>query len=1023
MTESTITLPLPLRHAIESGECILFLGAGIGKHLIRGDGKCLPDASGLAKDLAKYFSLDTDSDDLSKVAELIQIRGKRNELEDFIRKEFSDLNPDEDIKWLCSRKWRAIFTTNYDRGIERGYELTEKPPQTPVSINRTSDLTSIDLRFEIPIYHIHGAIFGSKNGIVISQSDYTKFRSGRKMLFEILKEKFSTSTVLYIGYSNRDPNWSLILNEITEEFQPTKLPPAFRVVPDTNKDDAEILKFRGIEVIDGDLKKFVASASVQLEAFTADDSRLKSLKNTIPNYFADVFEQNPAPVARLVSSWQYVNQANFSDEPNTHQFFRGDHPNWSLIGSGLSFQRDIEYEIYEATLDYITSDAKKPIIYATLGPAGYGITTLLMNLAARFVNERVGPVYFLKPGADMLEGDIEYAVSLAGQEVPCFIVDHASDNADQLLSIVSRLRDSNKQAIFICGSRMNEWRQRNIRLQINELELYSLSDTEIDNLLDCLGNSNELNKLEPLSRELQQAVIREKHGKELLVAMRESTEGNNFDAILENEFYGIEDEQCKHIYLIACCFHQYGNFIRTELICSIANLNLADFHNIIKDKLDGILISECIDEANGLYAYRTRHRLIANIVWSRCSEKASKNEIIQKSIEHLNLLYRHDLITFEKFVRDDNLIDDIHGLESKIKFFESACKKDPENPYTRQHYARMLYREGKTDIALSQIEQGLSIKPHSSPRVLFHTKGLILGSLALSIENKDIGRRRLVQAEEVFSTAIKQSTKDSYAYQSLARLYLDWVRHCNSADERTTYLTKAEEVLSQGLSLCHEKDRLWLVSAEISKWLGDQPEQLRALETAVKDSPGSIIARYMLGKHYRSTGQFKHALEILEPNIKNHLEEFRSFIEYALALWESGGSLRESIAVLEISSTAGMSDARYISYLGGMMFLNGDYSNSTKIFHEAKQRISDQSELHRISFLPIDPGSGEKIRLTGKVIARKPQFSLIEAEGYPAVLCHSSNYRGIQFTEGMHIMFSIGFSPKGATAIEPKKVQ
>lgn len=127
MTIPTVDIPLPLRHALESGECVLFLGAGIGEHLHRPDGTSLPDAAGLAREIATQFSLDTTSEDLSKVAELLQIRGLKDELDDFIRRRFADLTPDETIQWLCSRRWRAIYTTNYDRGIERGYELLSAP--------------------------------------------------------------------------------------------------------------------------------------------------------------------------------------------------------------------------------------------------------------------------------------------------------------------------------------------------------------------------------------------------------------------------------------------------------------------------------------------------------------------------------------------------------------------------------------------------------------------------------------------------------------------------------------------------------------------------------------------------------------------------------------------------------------------------------------------------------------------------------------------------------------------------------
>jgi SIR2-like domain len=44
------------------------------------------------------------------------------------------------------------------------------------------------------------------------------------MLWSRLKTEFATSTILYVGYSGRDPNWRLVLDELTQEFLPSALP-------------------------------------------------------------------------------------------------------------------------------------------------------------------------------------------------------------------------------------------------------------------------------------------------------------------------------------------------------------------------------------------------------------------------------------------------------------------------------------------------------------------------------------------------------------------------------------------------------------------------------------------------------------------------------------------------------------------------------------------------------------------------------------------------------------------------------
>jgi len=156
-----IEIPFTLRHSIESGDCVLFIGAGIGQHLLDMNGNPAPTGDALAEDLASNFSIETsDVFDLAKISKIVELRKGRTELETFIQKRLSDLEPDNYLQWLVSLRWRAIFTTNYDRGIQRAYELLSEIKQNPITISITPEVKHYDPRFEIPIYHLHGTLFG-----------------------------------------------------------------------------------------------------------------------------------------------------------------------------------------------------------------------------------------------------------------------------------------------------------------------------------------------------------------------------------------------------------------------------------------------------------------------------------------------------------------------------------------------------------------------------------------------------------------------------------------------------------------------------------------------------------------------------------------------------------------------------------------------------------------------------------------------------------------------------------------------
>lgn len=1014
-------IPLGLKNSLESGECVLFIGAGIGSHLKKPDGSKAPNGGALAEELANHFEIDTEEEyDLAKVSKIVEIREGRAELIAFLKKCLKDLQPDSTMQWLCSLRWKAIFTTNYDRGIQRAYELTKNPPQNFKTISSTSQIVSYDVRFDVPIYHLHGSLFEFENPqIIITEDDYSIFRERRRMLFELLKKEFITSTILYIGYSNRDPNWKTIQIEIASEFYPSHMPTSYRIAPDTKPMDREILSSKNIQSLDMDLEEFVTLASTCVGVVEVDKERFKKIKHKIPSDLNDAFKKNPVAVSRLLSSWTYVNQGPFSDESNIKLFLLGDRPNWALIGCGHYFERDIEEELYEDLLDYATAISETTNLRILLGPAGYGVTTALMSLAVKLVKEKAGPVFMLKPGCELLEGDVEFAADLFRNK-PFFFIDNAVDQFDKLRLIVQRFRESKIPGLFLLGERQNEWRQNVGALRGKEFLIEPLSDSEINRLLDFLGEESALNKIEHLDRDLQFSAIKKNYNKELLVAMREATDGKDFDAILEDEFRGINDDISRLAYLIVCCFYQHGTYVRESLLAELVGKTLVEFHEITSKSTEGVILYDAIDESRGFYGARARHRIISSVVWERCGSPEEKQRIIKESLEGLNLNYPSDARVFESFYRSDRLVDSIGSLDVKIHFFERACKKDPESPYVRQHYARMLMRENKFELALSQVNTALDLD--SKLRILYHTKGMVLSKMALDIDSVDLARRRLIQSESSFNRGITMAPKDPYCYQGLSGLYLGWAKKCTSEAEATDYIAKAEGIINRGLKSVRVRDGLWIESANIQRLIGDNPGYLRALERAVEDTPGSIVGRYLLGRAYRKEERFEDAANVLKPIIEEHSDEFRSYVEYALVLLNMGKNYKDCIAVLQQSTLYGYSDPRFIATLGGMLFMDGSFSDADRIFNESSKRNFTVTEQNAIQFRPINPNNlGKPYRLRGSVVSVKAGYAWIESEGYPkAFLCPGSKFKGILMEVGLKLTFEPVFNAKGTLADNPE---
>jgi tetratricopeptide (TPR) repeat protein len=1021
-----IKLPLGLRQVLESGDCVLFAGAGIGGHFKRPDGSKAPDGVELAQSLANHFKLNTTSTDLPKVAQLVEIRKSRAELDGFVKKALANLEPDEYIKWLTTFRWRGIFTTNYDVGLERAYALNPIPPQIAIPISATADLQHTDFTIQVPIFHLHGTPYNpSPSPMVITQTDYARYQDNRRMVWNLLKNECATSTFLYVGYSGRDPNWQLILDETSREFFPSEPPQGYRIDPYADEIDVELHKARKLETLVIDLPHFKALVDAELGDYRQEPDTVNRYKDKVPHDLRDHFIANPSAMLRFLNSWEYVNGVAFTQVPNIKDFLKGSKPNWGLMAQNRRFVRDVEEDLWDWVAEFATNPAARSAAIAVTGPAGYGITTILMGLAVKIVEERIGPVFILREGAEVQEGDVAYAATLF-PDVPCyFFVDQAREHAGALQTALAQQKQTKTNCLFIAGERRNEWLTARTRPKAEEFDVPPLSDPEIERLLDFLTAEKALGEMEHLDRKFQFQIVKNRHEKQLLVAMREATagEGVGFDVIIENEYRGIEQEHpaqslfAKELYLLVCCFYQHGVLIRDRLLEAVLSSPLHTLHQEVGAALEGLIEYTEINVTLGEYAARARHRIIAEIVWKKCGTQDKKEALLQTAMEKLNLYYRLDKVVFDKFVRSDEIVETFRTLEGKTKFFETACRNEPDNPFVLQHFARMLLRENKLSLALAQIDRAITKDKDKTIRSLHHTRGLVLGEMALSENSLDLARKRMAQAEREFNFCISAKEKDDFGYSGLANLYLGWAKKTKSENDATEYLTKAESVISEALKIVTARTAHLIISAEIQRELGDQPARLGKLREAVSSNSASVIGRYLLARAYRQQGLPQKTIEVLEPVIKTEFREVRAYIEYTRAMLEVGESIKRCSATLMQCKLDGLSDPAFVGLYGGLLYMDGRYEEAKRLWEEAREHSFSPEERIRAQYEPRDPSDqSKKLRLSGTIDGVKSSYVFIKPDDGPTIISAITMIAGTLLQRGMKVTFEPSFSAKGSYA-------
>lgn len=202
---------------ISKEEVVLFAGAGMSTSA------GLPTANNLRDLLIESLSVEEKkqvplSESLPNLTEaLIDIRDERESIIDEIESIFKRLITKESILHQNLAKishFKNIITTNYDSLIEDHYKGACQV------ITKNIDLNSI-VGQSTKIFKIHGD-FNNRESLMLTHSDYTDFftfNTEHSNLWTVIKEKFISNTILFIGYNLADSNIEVLFKKILKSVE------------------------------------------------------------------------------------------------------------------------------------------------------------------------------------------------------------------------------------------------------------------------------------------------------------------------------------------------------------------------------------------------------------------------------------------------------------------------------------------------------------------------------------------------------------------------------------------------------------------------------------------------------------------------------------------------------------------------------------------------------------------------------------------------------------------------------------
>ena len=251
-----------LVESARAGELLLFVGAGMSRTL------GLPSFSGLSAQMAKDLGYDPDlfrtlGDDPT-LAEFYSLKeGGLGRLRSRLDAEWHD--PTIDIResrchqLLLRLNCRTIYTTNWDRWLERAHEQAGIQHHAIVGV---ADMAKEPLG-AVRIIKFHGD-FSDDSSLILTEDNYMKRMDLNSPLDVRLRSDAMGKSILFLGYSLRDPNLRLILYRLKELWRGTEFegaqPRSFLITDRINTVQQTVLAHWNVQTIVSDWHEDRAAA-------------------------------------------------------------------------------------------------------------------------------------------------------------------------------------------------------------------------------------------------------------------------------------------------------------------------------------------------------------------------------------------------------------------------------------------------------------------------------------------------------------------------------------------------------------------------------------------------------------------------------------------------------------------------------------------------------------------------------------------------------------------------------------------
>jgi hypothetical protein len=240
-----------------------------------------------------------------------------------------------------------------------------------------------------------------------------------------------------------------------------------------------------------------------------------------------------------------------------------------------------------------------------------------------------------------------------------------------------------------------------------EFRLSQLSSEEIDRLLQLADVNASIKKLiEPkfsgFSRTEKRVRLADRCEADMFVCLRSIFFSENFDDIILREYADL-DLKYQQIYRYVAAMENAGVKVHRQLLIRLLNIPASSIASAL-DNLTDIITEYDVDSKEGIFAWRTRHSVIAGIVTRYKFNDLNKIiTLFEQVIQNLQPTYDIEIRTIRELCNIDTGIPSIPEKETQNRLLRMMISTAPGERVPRHRLIRNLIASDDYDRAETEI--------------------------------------------------------------------------------------------------------------------------------------------------------------------------------------------------------------------------------------------------------------------------------------------------------------------------------